>query len=117
MIDINTLDVGDTIYHVTYKINFPRKKYTVMVDDIEYYRYDGTYSYEIEKMIVSGYVDMIVNGVVDQYDVTPRKYYFYNENGTLLEDYYCSDDNTFTEKSFLTMNEAEDYIKEIKENQ
>jgi hypothetical protein len=111
MIVINTLNVGDTVYYVSKTLNYPRTKHTIVVDDVEYYRYDERYTYAINQRIVSGYVDTVVTGVVDQYDINPRQYYFYNDCGTLLDYAYDSSDTSFVNFSFLTMNEAEEFIK------
>lgn len=118
MIDITTLNIGDTLYHVSKKLNKPSPK-IVMIDQdgIEWHRYEDHYKYNIEKLTVSGYVDTIVTGIIGDSYIPPRQFYMYGENGSVESEYYDFEDLFFTTKTFYTEEEAVEYIEKSKKGE
>lgn len=118
MVDIDTLMIGDTVFYVSTQVNQPRNRHT-MTDEhgVKWFRYDDLFIYKIKKMIVSGYVDHIIVGTVCPNEENLREYYFFEENGSLLD--YCFDkhDTMFRDNSFLTLEEAEQFVNSQKEKE
>jgi hypothetical protein len=118
MIDINNLEVGDVVFYVSKTFNYPRNRYK-MVDEhgVEWFRHDDTFIYKITKMIVSGYVDTVVTGTVCQSNINPREYFFYNEDGHLLDYTHDKTDQLFVTHTFRSELDAEQFIHEQKEKE
>lgn len=116
MINITNMNLGDTIYNVSKHLNYPRKKH-VFVDDSgnQWFRYDDGFNYKIKKMKLVGYIEQVVTGIVDEFDVYPKTYYFCDENENLIEEKYDDKDTKFLNNSFYSIVEAEQFIKESKE--
>jgi len=114
--NINDLNVGDDVFLISKTASYPRKKY-LFVDEngIEWFRHDDAFSYNIKKMTVAGFTDTVVTGIVNDDNIIPRQYFFYDENGKMLDYEYDDTDFLFEQNAFLSEEEAIEFINQSKE--
>ena len=116
MIDFARLTLGTVLYHVKETNNFfSRDKITMTdADGVEWYRYDNSlYTFTITEYMHTGTVIKIIQGTVSNPDDYETEYHL--EEAGIGNTEYWEERDGFFEDCYLTLEEAQQRINELKE--
>lgn len=107
MIELSTLNIGDTIYKVESTINAFTRRKMVLVDEngVEWYRYTKpSLTFSIESYTYVGRADVVVTGKIIPEDVEETKYFIEHEKEGM---FYLHDRDVEDNVWFVSKDEAE----------